>query len=381
LHNLDRMPVIIAAAATGTAAVLVFALLPVLSGVMADQFQLDDVQTGLVATSYFSTYALMALSSSMWIRRFDWVKTVRAGYAIMLVGLLVSLLAPTFVIASSGLAIVGAGAGLLFPISLTLVSDMTHTDRVYAIKIAAEQLVPAGLLLLLSSSLFAVAGLSTTLVALIAVVSVCFFMSVQLPAEGNVAKHASSEKGGRLGLGIASLVALAIGFAGFAGLWAFLERIAVDNAFEPGFTNTWLAVGLITSGLGPIAAAVLEDRLGRIFPMGLAIIIAMGTLFVLATSNSTGTYALVLTVLPLSYYFAITYMFGVVADADNNGKIAGLMSFALAVGAGGGPAIFGMVRADDGPVILVMSLLMLVGTGMMITIQLLLQNHKIGVKT
>jgi predicted MFS family arabinose efflux permease len=349
--------------------------------VMADQFQLDDVQTGLVATSYFSIYALMALSSSMWIRRFDWVKTARTGYAIMLVGLLVGLLAPSFVIASSGLAVVGAGAGLLFPISLTLVSDMTHTDRVYAIKIAAEQLVPAGLLFLLSSTLFAVAGLSTTLIALIAVVSVCFFMSVQLPAEGNVAKHASSEKGGRLGLGIASLVALAIGFAGFAGLWAFLERIAVDNAFEPGFTNTWLAVGLITSGLGPIAAAVLEDRLGRIFPMGLAIIIAMGTLFVLATSTSTGTYALVLTVLPLSYYFALTYMFGVVADADSNGKIAGLMSFALAVGAGGGPAIFGMVRADDGPVILVMSLLMLVGTGMMITIQLLLQKHKTGVKT
>lgn len=381
MHNLDRTPVIIAAAATGTAAVLVFALLPVLSGVMADQFQLDDVQTGLVATSYFSIYALIALSSSTWIRRFDWVKTARTGYAIMLVGLLVSLLAPSFVIASSGLAVVGAGAGLLFPISLTLVSDMTHTDRVYAIKIAAEQLVPAALLLLLSSSLFAVAGLSTTLIALIAVVSVCFFMSLQLPAEGNVAKHAGSEKGGRLILGIASLVALSIGFAGFAGLWAFLERIAVDNAFEPGFTNTWLAVGLITSGLGPIAAAVLEDRLGRIVPMVLAIIIAMGTLVLLATSNSTGTYALVLTVLPLSYYFAITYMFGVVADADSNGKIAGLMSFALAVGAGGGPAIFGMVRADQGPVILVMSLLMLVGTGMMIAIQLFLQKHKTGVNT
>ena len=195
MHNLDRTPVIIAAAATGTAAVLVFALLPVLSGVMADQFQLDDVQTGLVATSYFSIYALMALSSSTWIRRFDWVKTARTGYAIMLVGLLLTLSAPTFVIASSGLAIVGAGAGLLFPISLTLVSDMTHTDRVYAIKIAAEQLVPAGLLFLLSSSLFAVAGLSTTLIALIAVVSVCFFMSVQLPAEGNHlrAKHQIAE--------------------------------------------------------------------------------------------------------------------------------------------------------------------------------------------
>src|SRR5210317_1594124 len=104
LHNLDRTAVVIAAAATGTAAVLVFALLPVLSGVIADQFQLDDVQTGLVATSYFSVYALIALSSSTWIRRFDWVKTARAGYAIMLAGLVAGLLAPSFFVASIGLA-------------------------------------------------------------------------------------------------------------------------------------------------------------------------------------------------------------------------------------------------------------------------------------
>ena len=381
MPNLDRTPVVIAAAATGTAAVLVFALLPVLSGALADQYQLDDVQTGLVATAYFSVYALIALSSSTWIRRFDWVKTAQTGYAIMLAGLVASLLAPSFLIASIGLAVVGAGAGLLFPISLTLVSDMTHTDRAYAIKIAVEQLVPAGLLFLLASALFPDSGLATTLAALIAVVFLCFVMSAQLPRAGNIEKHRSSASGGKLGLGIASLCALAVGFAGFAGLWAFLERIAVDNAFDPGFTNTWLAVGLITSGLGPIAAAVAGDRLGRIFPMGLGTLIALGALLLLATSNSTGAYALVLTVLPFSYYFAITYMLGVVADADGNGKIAGLMSFALAVGSGAGPAIFGLLRASDGPVILCMSLLMLAGTGMMIVIQFRVQKQKNGVNT
>jgi DHA1 family inner membrane transport protein len=380
LHNLDRTPVIVAAAATGTAAVLVFALLPVLSGALADEFQLDDLQTGLVATSYFSVYAVIALTSSAWIRRFDWVKTVRTGYAIMLSGLLVSFLAPTFAVSSTGLALVGAGAGLLFPISLTLVSDMTHTDRAYAIKISVEQLVPAALLFLLSSSLFADSGFSSTLLALIAVVIVCFFMSGQLPRAGNAAKHVSSEKGGSLGLGVASLVALAIGFAGFAGLWAFLERIAVEHAFDPGFTNTWLAVGLITSGIGPMGSAFLGDKFGRVVPIALSMLIALATLLLLSASSSTAAYALVLTLLPLSYYFALTFMFSVVADADSNGRIAGLMSFALAVGAGGGPAIFGMVKADDGPVLLVMSLLMLVGTAMMVAIQFLLEKAQTGDK-
>ena len=378
MDNLDRNPVVMAAAATGTAAVLVFALLPVLSGALADQFKLDDVETGLVATSYFSVYALIALSSSTWIRRLDWIKTARTGYAIMFLGLLASLFAPSFLVSSMGLALVGAGAGLLFPISLTLVSDMTHTDRAYAIKLAVEQLVPAGLLLLLSSALFAHSGLSTILTALIAVVCLCFFLSGQLPAAGNVGKHSSIEKGAKLSLGIASLVALAISFAGFAGLWAFLERIAVDNQYEPDFTNTWLAVGLITSGLGPVAAAILQDRLGRALPMALATGVAMASLVLLSTSTSTLSYAVVLTILPLSYYFCISYMFSVVADADGNGRIAGLMSFALAIGAAAGPAIFGMIRSSEGPVLMVMSLLMLAGATMMISMQYLLQKHKTG---
>ena len=58
------------------------------------------------------------------------------------------------------------------------------------------------------------------------------------------------------------------------------------------------------------------------------------SLVLLRGEISTFPYATVLALLPLSYYFSISYMFGVVADADHNGKIAGLISFALAVGAG-----------------------------------------------
>jgi predicted MFS family arabinose efflux permease len=150
--SLDSTPVVMAAAAMGTAAVIVFALLPVLVGVFAGQFGLDDIQAGLVASSYFSVYALIALTSMAWIRRFNWVKVARVGYLAMLSGLLLGAVAPGFAIASLGLAVVGAGAGLLFPVSLTLVSDMEHTDRAYAIKLCVEQMVPAALLFLLSTA-------------------------------------------------------------------------------------------------------------------------------------------------------------------------------------------------------------------------------------
>lgn len=380
-NSLDRPGIVAAAAATGTAAVIVFALLPVLSGALADHFKLDDVETGLVATSYFSVYALIALTSAAWIRRFDWVKTARVGFGIMVLGLIITLLASSFTMSSVGLSMVGAGAGLLFPISLTLVSDMERTDRAYAIKMCVEQLVPASLLFLLSSSLFAGFGLRTTLVALLGVVVACFFVSRQLPAHGNEAKHIAGEANGKPHLGIASLVGLGLGFAGFAGLWAFLERIAVDNQFEAGFTTTWLAVGLITSGIGPLGGAILEDRVGRTLPLIVATLVAVATLFLLGETTSKTAFAIVLTLLPLSYYFSLCYAFSVVAEADHNGKIAGLMSFSLAIGAGAGPALFGWIKATDGPVVLVMGLLILSGSTLIIWIQTRLTQVSHGAST
>jgi predicted MFS family arabinose efflux permease len=381
LHTLDKTPVVIAAAATGTAAVLVFALLPILSGALARKFQLDDVQTGLIATSYFSVYALIAFSSSAWVRRFNWKKTALCGYTAMVIGLLSCLAADSFALSSASLAIVGAGAGLLFPISLTLVSDMEHTDRTYAVKLAAEQLVPAAVLFLLSSSLFIGYGLNTLLVAHISVVALCLLLSAALPSKGNTARHTEAVGGGSITLAIMSLVALTLNFSGFAGLWAFLEVIADDQAFGPAFTATWLAVGLITSGIGPLVAAVLSDRWGRLAPIAGSTLVALTSLLLLTGAVSKTDYATVLVLLPMGTYFAVSYIFSVVAEADHNGKMAGQMSFALAIAAGGGPVIFGLIRASDGPVVLVMGLLMAAGATLIIWVHTQLQRLNSGARS
>ena len=317
--SLDRPVVVLAAAATGTAAVLVFALLPIISGVMAEQYQLSDVQVGLVASAYFSVYALIALSSSLWIRRLDWNIAKRAGFAGMLAGLLLCVFAGSFELACTGLAVVGAGAGMLFPISLTVVSDMEHTDRTYAIKISAEQLVPAGLLFLLSSALFAGYGQTQLLLALVALVILCLVLSHGLPSRGNPAAHTTAATGSSAALAILSLAALAVNFAGFAGLWAFLERIGAERGFEPGFIATWLGVGLVTSGIGPLGAAFLEDRFGRALPLLVASCLALLSLPLLTGEIDRLDYALVLFALPLVFYFAITYILSVIAEADHRG--------------------------------------------------------------
>ncbi len=342
---------IAAAAGSGTAAILVFAMMPVLVGGMADRYALNDLQSGLVATVYFSTYAVMTLTSPLWIRRYNWRRMTILGFVIMAASLSVALSAPSYTVARVAVAASGLGAGLLFPISLTLASDMERTERVFSIKLAVEQLIPAGLLIAMSLGWFLGGGLQGTLIAILGALALCLPASAAMPARGRPGgKETVSAQGGVI-IGLLGLLALGVNFAGFAGLWVFLERIAVDSGFQAGFTRLWLAVGLITSGIGPLIAAAVADRFGRIWPVLVGTLAALASIMLLAGQVGHTAYALALALLPLSYYLAIAYFMAIVAAADANGKIAGLMSFALAVGSAIGPALFGAVKGAGGPVL------------------------------
>ena len=356
----DSRPVIVSVAALGTAAILLFAVMPLIVGGMASRFALTDTQSGLVATAYFVIYALLALTSPTWVRRLNWRHAAFGAYTLLLLGIALAGFSASYEQAIFGMAVAGIGAGVLFPISLTLASDTHNTDRTYALKLTAEQLVPASLLLLIPL-LGLGAGLSPILVLAAVTVVVCLLASLAMPASGPRASAAGTAVSGRAVWGYLGLLALAVNFAGFGGLWVFFERIATEQGFTAEFTNLWLAVGLITSGLGPLAAAVLADRFGRVLPIVFGTLLALVSIGVLASGVDQLRYALVLFTLPLAYYFAVSYVMAVIAAADTTGKIAGLMAFSLAVGAASGPALFGMMKDAGGPVLMVMGACILLG--------------------
>ena len=94
------------------------------------------------------------------------------GFLLLLVSLVVAMLAEQFELAQLAIASAGVGAGLLFPISLTLASDLENPERAYAVKLTVEQLLPAALLVLMSVGIIA-AGVESLLLAIVAVVALC----------------------------------------------------------------------------------------------------------------------------------------------------------------------------------------------------------------
>jgi len=368
-----------AVAAIGTVAVLVFALLPVISGVLASRFVLDDMQTGFAATAYFVAYAVITSTSGLWIRRFNWRKVLKLGFAAMIVGLVSCIFAESFSAAQISLALVGVGAGLLFPVSFTIASEMRNTDRVFAIKLTAEQLVPAAMLFLLTSS-FLLVDVYADLFLIILLGVIVGSLSIQLvpdnmrQQEDEVRDHGS--KWGNVRWGLLALVGLLINFAGFAGVWAFLERIASSSSLDPSFTERWIAIGLVTSGVGPLCVAFVGERLDRRVAIAAASTVTVLCLLLLNGETTELKYAAALFLLPLAFYFSISYMLAIVAEVDYNGKVSSLMSFVLAVGAISGPPLFGYLKSIDGPALSAMSVLLLVGAGLMIAVQTSIQSSR-----
>jgi predicted MFS family arabinose efflux permease len=376
LEAINAMRTTIGVAAIGTVAVLVFALLPVISGVLASRFMLDDMQTGVAATAYFAAYAVITSTAGFWVRRFNWRKLLKLGFLAMIIGLSSCVLAESFAVAQISLALVGVGAGLLFPISFTIASEMKNTDRVFAVKLTAEQLVPAAMLFLLTSSFLLVdAYADLFLIILLGVIvgslSILLVPDNMRQPESRV--RSNDGKRGNLLLAIFALTGLLINFSGFAGIWAFLERIASSSRLDPEFTERWIAIGLVTSGVGPLCVAFIGERLDRRVAIAAASTMTVFCLLLLSGETTEFKYAAALFLLPLAFYFSISYMLAIVADVDYNGKVSSLMSFVLAVGAISGPPLFGYLRSINGPALEMMGVLLLVGAALMIAVQTSIQ--------
>lgn len=346
--SIESPKTLVAACGNGVAGVLIFAVLPMLLGGFADQYGLNDVQTGVLGSTYFGLYALVALSSVLWIQRVNWRLLSTVGIAVMVTGLGLCRLFPHYQGALMGLAAVGMGAALTYPVSFTLIACRREKDRDYAIKLIPEQLVP-GILLVVTATFFAdQLSAHNFLLLLIGLLLAPLALSRVIPDNPAAAARATTAAANGKRWVILGLIALNLYFMGFAGLWAFLERIGSESAIDQALVGQLLALGLLTSAIGPFIAAAVGDRFGRSLPLCIAM---SGSLLSLLFGLGTITalkFGAIMAILPLVYYFGIAYFFGIIADADSSGRFTALTPFALAVGAAMGPYLFGVIKSVYG---------------------------------
>ncbi len=336
-QSMNDRSVLIAACACGVAGVLIFALLPMVLGVTATYFALNDNQTGLLASTYFGSYAVVTFSSAFWIRDISWRTLAAVSMCTMAASIAAILLFKSYQVTLIGLLACGVGAAVVHALGYIIVSDRHDKDRGFAIKLIPEQLVPAILLIALSFYFVDFVNFFSLFSSMLLVILLCMLLIPYMPASGSTGYQAIRIKGS--GAVVLGLIALLLYFAGFAGLWAFFERIANDGSMTTDLTAQLVSLGLISSAAGPFIAAWIGARFGRTKP--LLVSLALVTLPLLLLQDLTAfKYAVVMLLLPAGWFFGNAYFYTVITFHDQSERMAGLIPFALALGALIGPGLF-----------------------------------------
>jgi cytochrome P450/predicted MFS family arabinose efflux permease len=342
----------VAACTVSSVGGLLFNIMPALLGSAAARFSLDDAQVGVAGTSMLAGFAVVAATSRQWINRFDWRTLVVGGTGLSVVSLAVCALLQTYGALLGALFATGMGLGLLYTVTIAIVSENHRPDRAFGIKLASEVLLAIVAVLLVTQFVAARWGFAGTVVTLAAICAVVSLAGLPgIPARRALVppdeRFAMIRRPGTelspirnwapwLGLG-----ALFVSFGGLAALWAFLTQIAPSFGVDDRTVAVLLMLGLAFSGAAGIAAAVIGDRFGRTPPLTIGMLLAIAGVVVLMVGHGLAGYFIGALLAVGLWNFPLAYQMGMIASADPSGRISVLMPAALAIGSAIGPILGG----------------------------------------
>lgn len=254
---------LVAAFISSAAGALIFLLLPIIVGWLADRYVLNEQMVGSVVSIYFLGFLVTSVLAFIFFLRIDRHRILQMGYLMLVPGILSIGYVPSTSWLMLALCVCGLASGLLYGTGLSIVANTRHTEKSFGGMLATQQAFALVLIYSLPVWVLPAFGYEAVWTLLAAIV---FLMSFSLVGYKNVfvAKESSGMPPVRsIGLGLSYLF---LHFCLLSAVWAFIERLGVKRGFESDDIALALALSLIGGFTGAMAAVVLGDRLGRRVP-------------------------------------------------------------------------------------------------------------------
>ncbi len=328
---------------------LSYMLMPMQVGALVKSLSLDEAKVGLVATVELLSLAIALFVLAPKIATIDKRKLATYGACMIIGGHALSALAGTALLLLPCRVAVGVGAGMAIAAGNAIVASQVNPQKLFAIVFTVGQFQAACLLLLLPllhadtshTSIYVCLALWTVLMLLLA---------RNLPGqetECNTAEPLAEKANYRVFL-LPTVLAMVFIGASDASLWTFQERIAHNLGLDAETIGLVLAGAVISGMLGAALAALLGDRLGKIFPIVSGLVwMAMCYIVITHTSYSTLYIACELSYL-FAYGFVIPYLFGLNGELDKNGGAMVAANGCNLVGISVGPVCAGYIIVNSG---------------------------------
>ncbi len=320
----------------------IFLVEPLFLGTAADAMGLSHGQTGLLAGIELTGTAIGSVAAVFWIRHVNWRTAAYFSLGIIISGNFLSgttdQLNDLFVIRFlTGLL----GESTTLGIALMLISRMHNTDKLFGLVIASEVGLSV-LAMLFIPGLIETGGISGVLTPLAVFAILVLAVVPGIPV--GVAERSRTDAEDETYLVFPVFLALGVLLVwslGVGAVWAFIERIGSLAHIELAAVGTALAIGASVGLCGALLAVVAGKFWGRLPLFTLAMAGQITALLMLAKAVNWISFTLAVTLLSLSWNFALPFLLGTIAAYDKARRFIVLVIAAQGLGVAIGPLIAG----------------------------------------
>jgi len=343
----DNKLILLTAFALGNAGLLMIYLLPLLVGVVAEGYDLNEQQTGIFASSDLIGYSIASISAFFWIRKVNWKYAALLGIAIMLLGNFLSNAMPDFVSLTAMRVFTGLGQGIAVAITLAVVTDSTKVDKNFAIYLIISLLFGAICVGFLPSWIEQLNSPHPIYYAQI------IFAAIAIPLVLWAMPTKGLDYEDSLGSGSLSyIVLLALGgiflmFIGYGALWSMAERIGDFSGLSAEFIGTALAISLIVAIIALLIPIFTETKFGRLIPImaSLICLVIFGILLFWDTSETA--FLIAVCIGSFGINLVLPYISGLIGEQDATGKGVIMVTPMYSIGFALGPAIMSLFISEN----------------------------------
>ncbi|WP_136478133.1 MFS transporter [Pseudomonas sp. DG56-2] len=322
--------------------------LPFLISAIINDLKLNEAQAGILMSAEFVFTMLASLLVAPFMGRAPRRTLALLGTMLAIAANLVSASMTELYSLAAVRCVAGIGAGLALACGNACVSSAKQPDR-----IAGHMNVLSVLLMIVVmlgyAKVMAAYGLPGLYYAMAATMAVMLLAIPAMPQRAPVVAapvnlYASKGSGNIL----LSLPAICMMLAMFVFQardtmgWAFVERIGTMVGYSGDEVGVLLSFQSFVGLIGPLLAAMVGKRFGLSTPVILAILLTGATsLSYVLGEHSKTLYTIGVMTICVTYFYALSYLTGLAAALDREGRVVAAASSFLSLGLAVGPAISG----------------------------------------
>lgn len=333
----------------------VFGLLagPIVTEVLVGTLGLPAHAAGRIFAFEALGTALAPLAATLWMGRVRWRTAAVFALLVVIAGNVVSSDQTTAgALTALRFAVGFLGQGTAFALAIGIISGTAQKDRNFAFLIAGQVTlgVLCFLLLPLPLPLPKDGGIGGVLLPLAGLAALALLTTAWIPQSGTAGGHhaAAAGAGGSPGPAFVALAVMLIWCTGLGAIWAFVKLIGSSGGIEPARVGVALGISTGVATLGALAASWLADRIGRIIPVTVALLVQVAMITLLQGPMSFVQFTVTAAVFQIFWNLTGPYLMGTVALSDTTGKISLLIPTAQIGGFFLGPIIASQFLTGQG---------------------------------